>query len=106
MAAENATTARASGKVRAELAELRRWSGAPREFWPHFLASVGKLANARKVSLLFKDASEPPRWQSIQEWSSNTGSTRAASQFVVQLADIAERCAAGNGQIIPQERMP
>jgi len=105
MAAENAITATDSDKVLAELAELRRWSGAPREFWPHFLASVGKLAHARKVSLLFKDASEPPRWQSIQEWSSNTGSTRFLSQFTMQLSEIAERCAAGNEQIFPQERM-
>jgi biotin carboxyl carrier protein len=81
-----------SARALSDLSELRRWAGAPREFWPRFLASVGSLTGARKVSLLFKDASEPPRWQTLQEWSAQTGPARPLVAFATQLDAVAERC--------------
>ena len=86
-----------------EIGRLRSWSGPPKEFWPHFLACVGGLTNARKVSLLFKTAGQPPAWSVVQEWSSNTGSHRFLAEFAAQLGTIAEQCVTEGKQLHPQE---
>ena len=89
----------------AELNQLRAWSGAPREFWPRFLAAVGKLTAARKVSLLFKTGGDKPVWQTVQEWSSNVGSAQFIPGFTAQLGAIAETCVTDGKQIHPQEQV-
>lgn len=86
-----------------ELAELRNYSGPPREFWPRYLACLGELTAARKVSLLFKDASKPPLWKTIHEWSAHTGPAGFLVAFTMQLSEVAEHCVTDGKQIFPQE---
>ena len=90
----------------AELNKLRSWSGSPREFWPNFLACVGRLTAARKVSLLFKTGGDKPVWQTVQEWSSNIGSPKFIPAFTAQLGTIAEDCVTSGKQLHPQEPVP
>lgn len=90
-------------RVLRELGELRSWSGAPREFWPRYLACLGTLCRARKVSLLFKGATQPAQWQTITEWSAQAGPASFLAAFTTQLGEIAEQCVTQNKKLYPLE---
>ena len=73
-----------------ELALLRQFSGAPKDFWPRFLNAASRLAGADAAVLLLRNASK--EWAKIGDWDSGSGLSRARTQFTSQLAAIAERC--------------
>ena len=41
-----------------EIAELRRWTGPAKEFWPRFLMALAGLTNPAKVVILLQDNSQ------------------------------------------------
>jgi hypothetical protein len=89
------------------LPELRCFPGAPKDFWPRFLACVGGLTSASHVTLLLLDSSQqPPRWRKLGEWSANTGPSRWHTAFVNQLEQISDRCIANGKQLFPLETAP
>ena len=79
-----------------ELALLRQFCGAPREFWPRFLKAAARLASVDVAVLLLSSPGKTPRWTKIGDWDSGSGLSRARTQFTSQLEDIAERGLAGN----------
>ena len=79
-----------------ELAALRQFSGAPRDFWPRFLAAAAKLVAADVAVLLLGNIGKEPRWTKIGDWNSGSGLSRARTQFTSQLEPIAERGLTGN----------
>lgn len=89
-----------------ELAELRNYSGPPREFWPRYLACLANLTAASKVILLAKDPGPPAGWKRIGDWSANTGASRFLTTFTGQLDEIAERCSREDNLLIPLEPTP
>ena len=93
-------------QVLGELAELRRFAGVPKEFWPRYLASVGALCLAARAALLVRNPQPPGEWRRLVEWSAGTGTPRLASAFVTQLEDIAERCARDSHLLLPLDSTP
>ena len=82
--------------VLVELAQLRQFSGAPKDFWPRFVNAAARLANADVAVLLLGNPAKTPRWTKIGDWDSGSGLSRARTQFTSQLEAIAERGLAGN----------
>jgi hypothetical protein len=74
-----------------ELFELRQFSGAPKEFWPRFLAAAARLASADMMVLLLGNPGKTPRWVKIGEWTASSGPSRARTSLTAQLETIAER---------------
>ena len=75
-----------------ELAELRRWQGAPRDFWPRYVAVMGQLSGASRSVVLVRAAQEDAPWKKISEWSSGRGKGGVAGSFVQQLENLAKGC--------------
>lgn len=78
-------------RAMSELAALRQFPGAPKEFWPRFLTAAAQLASADIAVLLLGQPGKTPRWTKIGEWTSSTGPSRTRTQFTSQLEAIAER---------------
>ncbi len=57
-----------------ELAELRQFPGAPKEFWPRFLGAVAKRVSADIAVLLLGHPGKTPRWTKIGEFTKGCGS--------------------------------
>ncbi len=77
-----------------ELAALRQFSGAARDFWPRFLDAAAKLASADMAILLLGHPGKEPRWAKIGDWDSGSGLSRVRTEFTSQLETIAGRCLA------------
>lgn len=84
------------GAVLDELAALRQFSGAPKEFWPRFLKAAALLASADVAVLLLGNPGKTPRWTKIGDWDSGSGLSRTRTQFTSRLEVLAERCLGGN----------
>src|SRR5271170_2489499 len=81
-------------RAMADLAALRQFSGAGREFWPRYLEAAAKLAAADIAVLLLGHPGKEPRWSKIGDWDSGAGLSRVRTQFTSQLESIAGRCLA------------
>src|SRR5271167_4722764 len=75
-----------------ELTALRQFPGAPKEFWPRFLAATATLASADVMVLIAGNPGKTPRWTKIGEWAGRSGPSRARTAFTSQLEQTAERC--------------
>lgn len=76
-----------------ELTALRQFPGVPKEFWPRFLSTTGRLASADAMVLLLRDPKRTHGWLKLSEWTSGPGPSRARTAFIARLEAIAERCA-------------
>jgi multidrug resistance efflux pump len=74
-----------------ELTALRQFPGAPKEFWPKFLAAAAKLTSADITVLLLGHPGKSPRLTKLGEWAANQNLSRARTGFTSQLEPIAER---------------
>lgn len=86
-----------------ELAALRQFPGAPREFWPRFLAIAGKLATADITVLLAGQPGKTPRWVKLGEWATSPAPSRVRTAFTSRLEQTAERCLRENSFIEPTD---
>lgn len=75
-----------------ELSTLRQFSGAPREFWPRFLAAAARLNSADVAVLLLGNPGKNPHWTKIGDWDSGGGLSRVRTLFTSRLEAIADRC--------------
>jgi hypothetical protein len=82
-------------RVLAELAALRQFSGAPRDFWPRFLTTASQLAGVDIAVLLLGQPGKTPRWGKIGEWDSGSGLSKTRTLFTSKLEALAERCLSG-----------
>ena len=90
------------GKALADLAELRRFTGAPKEFWPRLLAALAVLAGASKATLLLKDAASG-RWKTIGDWAENNSASRLVQTFIGQLDSLAAASETSGDALVPLE---
>ena len=86
-----------------ELAALRQFPGAPREFWPRFLAAAAKVAAADITVLLAGQPGKAPRWTKLGEWAVSTAPTRVRTAFTSRLEATAERCLRENSFVEPTD---
>lgn len=89
-----------------DLEELRHFTGAPKDFWPRYLASLGALCSASKFTLLLRDPENPARWRKLVEWSASSGPSRFLVAFAGQLEQIAERCGREGSVLLALEPTP
>jgi hypothetical protein len=82
----------AYAEVLNEFGALRQFPGAPKEFWPRFLAAAARLASADMMVLLLGHPGKTPRWTKIGEWTSSPGPSRARTGLTTQLEAVAGRC--------------
>jgi hypothetical protein len=75
----------------AELAELRRFTGAAKEFWPRLLSALGNLSTASRTTLLLKDAASGA-WKIMGDWPPNGSPSRLSSIFAGRLQELAVAC--------------
>jgi hypothetical protein len=75
-----------------ELAALRQFTGAPKEFWPRYLAAAAQLITADAAVLLVGNPGKTPHWTKIGDWDSGSGLTRIRTMFTSRLEVIADRC--------------
>ena len=78
-----------------ELAALRQFSGAPKDFWPRFLGAAAKLVSADIAVLLLRNPAK--QWAKIGDWDSGAGLSRVRTLFTSQLEAIGERSLADGG---------
>ena len=75
-----------------EMAALRQFSGAARDFWPRFLGAAAQLSAADIAVLLLGHPGKEPRWSKIGDWDSGAGLSKVRTQFTSKLESIAGRC--------------
>src|SRR4051812_32442274 len=76
-----------------ELARLRRFTGAPAEFCPAFMAAAGQLIGACRGLLILRDPAQPDRLKKLSDWTANGHADRAVITFTRMAPEIAQRCA-------------
>lgn len=74
-----------------EIAALRQFPGAPKEFWPRFLGAAAKLASADIGLLLLGHPGKTPRWTKLSESAANPKPSRVRTAFTSQLEAVADR---------------
>jgi multidrug resistance efflux pump len=75
-----------------ELNRLRRFSGAPAEFWPAFIAAAGQLIGATRGILVLRDPAAPERLKKLSDWSSNGHADRSIMTFTRMLPQLVQNC--------------
>src|SRR5258707_1109460 len=75
-----------------EMADLRRWAGIAKEFWPRYLLALAGLTNANKVIILLQDTSQPGKWKRLGDWSSNKGPAQPLVEFAEKVEVLAVQC--------------
>jgi len=113
-------------KALRDLAELRRFQGGPREFWPRFLAGIGQLTSASKSVVLLRpeetpapaaeggngegasapEASPEAGWRKIGEWVAGSGTSRLLVAYTTKLPAIAAACLERGAVVAPLEPVP
>ena len=124
MASEESNFNEYQEKALRDMAELRRFQGAAREFWTQYLACVGNLTSASKSVILLRQngaapnpgqaPSEPPAetpaggadWRKIGEWVAGGGTSRLLVAYTSQLPQIAEECLERGSLVAPLEPVP
>jgi len=90
-----------------ELAQLRNFTGPPKDFWPRYLGGLAGVTSASMVVLLVQDPAQPSIWQHLGEWSANLGPSRFLAAFRAQLDSLAADCAkTGEGFVASLEPGP
>jgi multidrug resistance efflux pump len=87
----------------AELSRLRRFTGAPTEFWPAFMAAVGTLISASRGLLILRDPAQPDRLKKLSEWSCNGHADRATLSFNRAIGEIVQRAVDLGTALVPLE---
>jgi hypothetical protein len=87
----------------ADVAKLRRFAGAPAEFWPAFVSAAADLIGADKGILILKDQKDD-NWKKLSEWSNNGHADRSILTFNRHLIEIGERTAREGSCSFPIEQ--
>ena len=85
----------------AELAQLRQFTGLPKDFWPRFMAALQQLTLADKLVFLARKPGQP--WRRLLEWPSDSPPSRMLTAFLGQLDDFASRSVQNGGLMEPLE---
>jgi multidrug resistance efflux pump len=88
MPIDHVTPAEELAKALAELTELRRFAGTPKEFWHRLSIALAGLSSASRATILLKD-SATGACRTIADWSPTGGPSRLAAVFATALQEIA-----------------
>jgi biotin carboxyl carrier protein len=103
MANESQTSSSNVNKALAELAELRQFAGAPKDFWPRFLAAMQVLTLADHLVVLARKPGA--EWRRILNWPAEAAPSSMLTTFSSQVEAFANR-GIESGAVIPLEDKP
>ncbi len=69
------------------LADLARFNGTPAQFWPLYLASLGRFLSVRRCMLLLR--SPDGSWRATYQWPSNASGQPGDAALILRLVDAA-----------------
>lgn len=95
-----------NGGALEELARLRRFTGAPAEFWSAYIAALSSLASATRGIVILQDAGQPDRLKKLTEWSEAGHADRAVLLFNQSLGTVTQQCARETGVLYVLEKGP
>jgi hypothetical protein len=75
----------------ADVAVLRQFPGAAKDFWPRYLQCICSLAGASKGILVLQDGAQPSVWKRIGEWPLNLPPSRLLTLFNTTVEPVAVR---------------
>jgi multidrug resistance efflux pump len=104
MPGESSTTRPEFETAVSELAQLRHFAGAPKDFWPRFLTAVQQLTSADKLMLLTRKPGQP--WRRVLEWPAESPPSRMLTAFLTQLDALASQAAPQGGVAVPLDPKP
>jgi multidrug resistance efflux pump len=93
-----------NAKALGEFSELRQFPGAPREFWPRFLAASARLISADTMVLILGQPGKTPRWAKLGEWTASPAPSRMRSTFYTSLEAVAERTLRESSMFLEQDK--
>ena len=76
---------------RKELADLRQFPGAARDFWGRYLQCLAGVTTASKAMLVLQDAAQPSTWKRIGDWPPSLPPSRLITVFHTQVEELAAR---------------
>ena len=79
-------------KALRKLEQLRRFTGAPANFWQGLLEAMALISGARIGVLVRKTAAEPNTWRRMAVWPAAETPDSATQPFVRDLENIANAC--------------
>src|SRR5579872_7414747 len=85
--------------VLAELAQLRQFTGPPKEFWPRFLAAAVQLTQADQLVMLLRKSDQP--WRKLLDAPPELAPSRMLSIFSARLEEFANLAAGGESVLLP-----
>ncbi|HZV34970.1 MAG TPA: hypothetical protein VFB72_10390, partial [Verrucomicrobiae bacterium] len=88
----------------AELARLREFTGAPREFWPRFLAALHQLTQADNWVVLARKPGAA--WRRMLNWPAEAPPSAMLTAFSTRVEEFANRTGAAAGQVVPLDEKP
>lgn len=74
------------------LVSLRRFTGAPGEFWPAFVSAAARLVGASRGILILRDAAQPERLRKLSEWTASGHASRSVLVFNRYLPELTAEC--------------
>jgi multidrug resistance efflux pump len=97
MAKDSQTTPSRLEQALGELTQLRHFTGAPKDFWPRFLAATEQLAQTDMLVLLARNSGQP--WRRVLGWPTDSQPSRMLTVFFTRLEEIASQAAAAGGWV-------
>ena len=85
----------------AELARLRHFTGAARDFWPLFLSAAGQLTGVDKLTLLVRKPASA--WQRTLDWPPQSLPSRMLTHYLGQLDALASQAVGESIVVQPLE---
>src|SRR5262245_11814073 len=86
-----------------ELTRLRRFAGAPTDFWPAFMAAAGTLISASRGLLILREPNQPDRLKKLSDWAGNGHADRSTLTFNRAIAEIVEQTVQLGAALLPLE---
>jgi hypothetical protein len=89
------------GAMLADVRRLRKFQGAPNEFWPSLVTALSRLASANRGIILRKDPRNPGQWLKLGEWSTEGHADRVVGSYLRCLPELAELCLVEGRGLLP-----
>src|SRR5579884_4379106 len=104
MANESQTSPGNLEQALAELARLREFTGAPREFWPRFLSALHLLTQADNWVVVARKPGAT--WRRMLNWPAEAAPSAMLTAFSTRVEEFAGRPGAAAGQVVPLDEKP
>lgn len=89
-----------------ELRRLRRFAGAPAEFWPGLVAALSRLVGAHRGILIRRDPADSAKLYKLGEWAAEGHADRTVQSFLQCLPQLTDLCLKEGRGLLPLDVGP